>query len=500
MNHSDDELRRAVALFRYGLIADLAHLPPGTPGIGERLREKAKHSYTIPGTRRTRVAAETIRDWLALYRGGGFEALYPKARVDRGRPRRLPPDIAELLVGLKTEQPSLSVNALIAVARERGVERPLAPSTVHRLLSREGLLDKRPGEPVAIDRRRFAFRYAGELWMSDVMHGPKVSDGRRRRKTFLIAFIDDATRVLPFAAFDFSESTTAFLPVLKSALTRRGLPLRLYVDNGANYRSHQLAVVCAKLGIALIHARPWQPAGKGKIERFFRTLRAAWLERLDADATSSLEALNRSLWAWVEGEYHQSPHRGLDGRTPLEQWALAGENVRYPGPDLDLDDLFLFEAKRRVMKDRTVSLHGRLYEVDAILVGQSITLRYDPQAPASRPLQVHHDGRRAGEATRLDAYANTKRACEASGTSPSSATAPPGTPSPTTPRPSRDRHRSRCKSSRRRTDVPASLRPDPAALRDPGPYRRAVRLQLPARGRNPTQPPHRAARHRLAHR
>ena len=142
-------------------------------------------------------------------------------------------------------------------------------------------------------------------------------------------------------------------------------------------------------------------------DRFFRTLRAAWLERLDADATSSLEALNRSLWAWVEGEYHQSPHRGIDGRTPLEQWALAGENVRYPGPDLDLDDLFLFEAKRRVMKDRTVSLHGRLYEVDAILVGQSITLRHDPQAPASRPLQVRHDGRPAGEATRLDAYANT---------------------------------------------------------------------------------------------
>ena len=234
MNHNDDELRQAVGLFRYGLIADLAHLPPGTPGIGERLREKANHAYTIPGTRRTRVAAETIRDWLALYRSGGFEALYPKARVDRGRPRRLPPDIAELLVGLKTEQPSLSVNALIGAARERGVERPLAPSTVHRLLSREGLLDKRPGEPVAIDRRRFAFRYAGELWMSDVMHGPKVSDGRRRRKTFLMAFIDDATRALPFAAFDFSESTTAFLPVLKSALTRRVLvavEMRGYLAN-----------------------------------------------------------------------------------------------------------------------------------------------------------------------------------------------------------------------------------------------------------------------------
>ena len=344
MNHCDDELRQAVALFRYGLIADLVHLPPGTPGIGERLRDKAERTYTIPGTHRTRVAAETLRDWLSLYRTGGFDALYPKGRTDRGQPRRLPPEVAERLVTLKTEHPSLSVNALINAARARGIDHPLAPSTVHRLLSREGLLDKRPGEPTSTDRRRFAFREAGECWQSDVMHGPKVHDGRTRRKTFLIAFIDDATRAIPFAAFAFSENTTAFLPVFKNALIRRGLPLRLFVDNGANYRSQQLALVCAKLGVALIHARPYQPAGKGKIERWFRTVRAAWLSRLQTDATTSLEALNRSLWAWVEGEYHQAPHRGLDGRTPLDQWALAGHSVRYPDPTTDLDDLLLFRT------------------------------------------------------------------------------------------------------------------------------------------------------------
>ena len=165
--------------------------------------------------------------------------------------------------------------------------------------------------------------------------------------------------------------------------------------------------MCAKLGIALIHARPYQPAGKGKIERWFRTLRAAWLAHLTAEATESLDTLNRTLWAWVEGEYHLSPHRGLDGRTPLDQWALAGHDVRYPDPATDLDDLFLFEAKRRVMKDRTVSLHARLYEVDAVLVGEIVTLRYDPDAPPSRPLQVVHDGNDAGQASRLDAYANT---------------------------------------------------------------------------------------------
>ena len=124
--------------------------------------------------------------------------------------------------------------------------------------------------------------------------------------------------------------------------------------------------------------------------------------------TANLEALNRRLWAYVEGEYHHAPHRGLaDGKTPLDQWAIAGANVRYVDATVDLDDLFLFEAKRRVMKDRTVSLAGRLYEVDPLLVGRTVTLRYDPSVPPTRPLQVVHDGRDAGRATILDAYANT---------------------------------------------------------------------------------------------
>ena len=229
-----------------------------------------------------------------------------------------------------------------------------------------------------------------------------------RRKTYLIAFIDDATRVIPFAAFAMAENVQAFLPVFKNALIRRGLPARLYVDNGSAYRSRHLSLVCARLGVALIHARAFQPAGKGKIERFFRTLRAGWLRHLGDDVLDNLQTLNSSLWAWIEGEYHNSPHRGLEeGRTPLEQWALASADVRYPDATLDLDDLFLFEVKRRVYKDRTVSLNGRVYEVDALLVGQNVILRYDPAAPPSRPLDVVHDGKPAGKATALDAYANT---------------------------------------------------------------------------------------------
>lgn len=409
MKDPDDDHRQAVALFRYGLIADLVHLPAGHPGITEKLRAKAREDYRIPGSRRTRVAAETLRDWLKAYRRGGFEALLPKPRTDRGQPRRLPDGIAELLIAIKEQYPKLSVRRVIERARASGqipAELPLPPSTVHRLLSREGLMLKRTDAPIGADRRRFAFQYAGELWMSDVMHGVTVGDGHgRRRKTYLIAFIDDATRVIPYAAFAFAENTAAFLPVFKQALIRRGIAQRLYVDNGANYRSRQLALVCAKLGVALIHARPHQPQGKGKIERWFRTVRAQLISHLSAADTESLDTLNRRLWAFIEGEYHQTPHRGLDGKTPLEQWALVGDQVRFP--DVDLDELFLFEVKRRVLNDRTVSLNGRAYEVDAVLVGETVILRYDPAAPPTRPLAVVHQGKAAGQATPLDTYANT---------------------------------------------------------------------------------------------
>ena len=186
---------------------------------------------------------------------------------------------------------------------------------------------------------------------------------------------------------------------------RRGIPLRLYVDNGAAFRSHHLSVVCARLGITLVHARPYQPAGKGKQERFFRTVRMRFLPTLGPSELSSLDALNRRFWAWVEGEYHASPHRGLDGATPLDAWALRAGDVRVPGPELDLREMFLLEAKRRVHKDRTLSLDGTVYEVDAALVGERVTVRFDP-AKKGAPVDIWHRGHKVETARVVDAYAN----------------------------------------------------------------------------------------------
>lgn len=405
-----DERRREIALFRYGLIADLVHLEPHHRGLYALLEEKAKRDYTIPGSLRRRVAPETMRGWLRDYRRGGFDALAPRVRADQGSSRSIPPSTIDLLCHLKEDAPELSIPMLIKKARAEYAsvvtdEVVLPESTVHRVLARRGLMRKKREEPTSKDRRRFQHESAGDLWMSDVMYGPKIRDAARMRQTFLIGFIDDATRIVPHAAFTFSKGTVAYLAVLEQAVRRRGIPKRLYVDNGAAFRSKQLSIVCAKLGIALIHAQPYKPQGKGKMERWFRTTRMQLLPLLRPEHLVSLEAMNRALAAWIEGEYHHAPHRGLGDETPSEKWARTSEGVRMPAADLG--DHFLAEQKRVVQKDRTVTLDGVAFEVDAALVGERVTLRFDAgRKPDKRAVEVWHQNRRVEIARRVDVLAN----------------------------------------------------------------------------------------------
>jgi len=406
-----DERRREVALFRYGVIADLVQLEPHHRGLYALLTKKAEHEYTIPGSLRRHVAAETVRGWLRAYRRAGFDGLVPRERADQGSSRSIPAHVVDLLCQLKEDAPELSIPTLLKLARTQHgevvtSEIVLPESTVHRILARRGLMKKKPAEPTSKDRRRFEHESAGDLWMSDVMYGPKLREAGRVRRTYLIALIDDATRVVPYASFTFSEGAVAYLTVLEQAVRRRGIPKRLYVDNGAAFRSKQLQIVCAKLGTALIHAKPYSPQGKGKMERWFRTVRMQLLPLLGPAELASLDAMNRALATWIEGEYHHAPHRGLGDESPADKWARTSEGVRMPAADLG--DHFLAEQKRSVQKDRTVTLDGVAFEVDAALVGERVTLRFDPsRKPEKRAVEVWHQGRRVEIARRVDVLANS---------------------------------------------------------------------------------------------
>lgn len=397
----EEEKKREVATFRFGVISDfvVAH----QLGRGERerlLQEKAERQWQIPYSPRTRISVSTLASWIRRYErsGGKLESLYPQGRGDRGQSRVLDEEAAQMLVKLRRELPRAPVRFLIEELRQRKVVDAwvrVSPTTVYRFLKAQGLGDVPEGVPK--DRRRFEAEFPNDLWQSDMMHGPTVKVEDRQRKTFLFAFLDDMSRLVPHAQFYLSERLESYLDCLRQALLRRGLPRKLYVDNGPTFRSQHLSQITASLGIALIHSTPYQPEGRGKVERWFRTVREQFLSRWRGE---SLEALNERFSAWLQS-YHQNLH-AVTGQTPMERFTSHLECLR-PTPT-HLEDFFRKRAIRKVEKDRTVALNSRLYEAPVSLIGQKVALLYHEHDPAR--VEVFLEERSHGFISLLDQKVN----------------------------------------------------------------------------------------------
>lgn len=370
----DEDQKKQVAIFRFGVISDFFARDYMERGERERLlRDKCVQRWQIPFSNRTRLSRSTILGWVRLYRQGNgkLESLYPVDRNDRGGSRALDEDTAQALVRLRRELPTASVSTLINEMMHRRLTSSdviLKAPTVYRFLHQRGLMGKQAGKPV--DRRRFEAELPNDIWQSDAMHGPMVLVGDKRRKTYLFAFIDDMSRLIAHAEFYLSEGLTTYLQALRQALLKRGLPRKLYLDNGPAFRSHHLEEITAALGIALVHSPPYVPQGRGKIERFFRTVRSQFLPGFKGD---TLQDINEALECWIRDVYHQRKHLGT-GQAPLQRFTQKMECVR-PAP-ADLEDYFRKRAKRRVALDRTVSLGGRLYEAPVPLIGKQVILLY----------------------------------------------------------------------------------------------------------------------------
>jgi hypothetical protein len=240
-------------------------------------------------------------------------------------------------------------------------------------------------------------------------------------QVFLHATLDDASRLIPHAQFYPHQGLEACLDCLRQAMAARGVPARLYIDNAKMYRSPQLARIAASLGTLIIHSRPYQPEGRGKIERFFRTLREQFLANLERKQLLSLDQLNERLYGWIENGYHRSEHSAL-ATTPLVRWQKDIEHVRPLSPGTDLRRLFWHRFDRLVRRDSTFLLHGRLYEAPAPLAGRMVEVRCDPLQEGS-PVEVWWEGQLQASARPLDAVAN--------GQLPSPKPAAPPAPQPT---------------------------------------------------------------------
>lgn len=397
------DLSTEIALFRYGLIAPLIHDPPPKGLQEQALREIAAKTYRIPGSARTRVSLTSVRRYLQAYRAGGFEALRPPPRADRGAPRAFPPEVLERAIQLREEQPARTTPMLVELLRHDptvSLARPLDAHTLSTHLRRRGKTRKLLARP-ATAFRRFEREHPNDLWQGDALVGPWLPDPAvpgRKRRAHLFCFLDDHSRLVPYAEFFFEEALPRMERVLKVALLRRGVPKALYLDNGQVYSATQFGAACATLGIRRFHTPPYTPEGRGKQERFFETVRLQFLPEVEAAHLTTLTELNESFWAWLACVYHQRVHSETE-QTPLARFTAGLDHLRSVDPEV-LRRAFLWRETRRVSKTATLSLQGNRYQVDPQFAGRTLELRFDPFDLTH--VELYLDGQPQGTATVFD--------------------------------------------------------------------------------------------------
>lgn len=333
-------------------------------------------------------AASTLEGWLYTFRKEGFSGLCRPTRQDKGTRKALGPEACEALLQMRRQYPQIKVNVLVRQLIARGTLQAgtFSMPSVYRRLAEHGL-DPRsmkhnphlPTGPLSGPTKAFECARSNELWMTDMMFGPTLTLANGQViQTRLFGLLDDCSRLVPHAQYYASEKLCYFLDTFRQGLARRGFPDKLYTDRGKIFTSLHLQIVCANLNVRLLHAKPYAAWSKGKQERFFRTLQEDFEARLILDPVHSLEELNRRLWRWIESEYHQRAHRGLDGQCPAQRFTERAVALRLADPQTDWLRLFLTRTQRRVRLDATVSLEGQVWEVPVHLRGRLVELRYDP--------------------------------------------------------------------------------------------------------------------------
>jgi putative transposase len=369
------EEREKIAAFRFSVIYPLLDLGKDRWGEQKRILEDlTTKEWNIPSSIRTSISKPTILSWLRKYENSGrqIEGLHPKNRGDVGACRIMDGETELAFIQLRKQFMKASVPVLLRLARERNIlpdDFKASAQTVYRILKKHGLdRDRKKQENML----KFEVELPNDLWQSDCMHGPYVIHENKLRKSFMFAIIDDHSRLITHAQFYLRENIDSFLDCFKKALVKRGLPRKLYTDNGAYFHSHKLKYGCASLGIVLSYAKAYRPQGKGKIERFNRTVRMEVLSALQKDY--SLNELNIILSRFLEENYQIRKHSSTR-QPPMERYLKSVSLLRSAPPNLS--DYFRTRVKRTVGNDRAVSINNKLYEAPVGLAGQKISLLYD---------------------------------------------------------------------------------------------------------------------------
>jgi len=370
-----------IALFRHGVIAPLACRRLEPEEAKAKRRFILEQPFEYPDGSLRRVPERTLRHWLQKYRKFGFQGLFDEFRSDKGSSKALSVEVLKKAEALRKEEPARSVRTVIELLKKGGTDTSrLSERTVARRLTAIGatkqLLKKGAGT-----YQRWEQLHANDLWQGDTSHGVWLRDPENpnnAKKTKFIVFIDDTSRLCTHGEFYFDEQLPRLLDCFGKALLTRGLPCRLLFDNGSIYRSDAIRATCAELGSEISFCRPRAPQGKGKVERFIKTVQDSFMVEANRAAVESLEALNTMFAGWLK-EYHNRIHSELDGKTPLERWNEDLKRISIVTPD-KLKRALMLRAKRRIhINTATVSIDGIEYQASPDLAGQEVEVRWSLQ-------------------------------------------------------------------------------------------------------------------------
>lgn len=365
----DKETREQIALIRYKLISPVLAEPARLQN--DYFRKQAEKEHLFPHYGLRKVSVSTLKNWLKIFKKKGFRGLYPKKRCDTGRPRKATPDMEHAIRARCRAYPHLTVQKLYENLLEDHLlgAPPIHYNTLLRIIKQENLLATKRKDI----RKRYETGNVNDLWVCDFMHGPSVLINRRPHKAILCAIIDDHSRMITGHAFAPSETVTSLTRVLKDAFLAFGLPKRFYVDNGSAFSSEFLARCCALAGISLTHSKPYDSPSRGKIERFFRTVRDRFLS--EVNQTTTLPELNASFSYWLN-DYHHRTHTGIKEK-PVDRYNRSVNRIEINRmSQSELNEIFLVRHERIVNNDATISFKGRIYEVPAAYIRQRIEIRH----------------------------------------------------------------------------------------------------------------------------
>lgn len=379
MEQKDRDARKnAIALFRYGLISPVVTNTFEDKSQMDYFRRVALSKYTLLG-KEVSFTALSIKNWYISYRKFGFNGLIPKTRTDCNTSRKLKKEVQDKIIEYKQTYPHISGTLIYSKLIEQGYINPIdiSKSTILKYIRDHALLFN---DTTITDRRAFEMEFANDMWDADTSYGPYLTINNKKVKTYLIAIIDDASRLITNAKFYFEDNAINFQKTFKVALKKYGIPKRIFLDNGKTYKNEQLGIICGNIGTSLIYTKPYSPESKAKIERWFHTMKETWMRGINWNDIKSIDELNDMLNDFVNdynNKIHSSLRDNLDNNiSPKGRWFRDQEKIRKIDNNL-IDEYFLHTAYPKIRSDSIAYINKIEYEVPTKYIGQKIIVKYD---------------------------------------------------------------------------------------------------------------------------